>query len=77
MDPKSVASLRTFTMLRHSQGRDLEAVDFDRQLLALDPNDVMTLNNLAWALSEELEQYDEALPLAEKALKLAPEILRP
>jgi tetratricopeptide (TPR) repeat protein len=72
-EPDSAVGLNMLGMLLHSQGRHVEAVDFDRRLLELDPTNVRTMNNLAWALSQALRQHEEALSLAEKALKLAPE----
>ena len=40
----------------------------------LDGNDVVSLNDLAWLLAEIRNKPDEALPLAEKAEKLAPQL---
>jgi len=73
IDPNSIGGLRVLAKLLHSQGRYSEAVEFYRRWLALAPNDVMVLNDLTWTLSEEMGQHEEALALAEKALKLAPE----
>jgi len=41
--------------------------------LSLDGNDVIALNDLAWILAEIRKRPDEALPLAVKAERLAPQ----
>jgi len=72
-DPNSIDALRMLAVLLQTQGRDSEAAELNRRLLEFDPNDVVATNNLAWILSEEMRQHEEALALAQKALKLAPE----
>jgi tetratricopeptide (TPR) repeat protein len=60
-------------MLRHFQGR-IEPSRFDdeiriyRELLQSEPDNIVYLNNLAWALSEYAEQPGEALELIDRAL---------
>ena len=44
-----------------------------RRLLTQTPDDVEVLNNLAYMLANDVDRPDEALPLAERAAKLAPE----
>ena len=53
-------------------GRTAEATALNRKVLELDPNNIVALNNLAWALCEQNGQYQEALELADKGLKIAP-----
>ena len=60
-------------MLRHFQGqtdpsRFDEEIRIYRQLLQSEPDNVVYLNNLAWALSEYSEQPQEALELIDRAL---------
>ena len=43
-----------------------------RDLLALEPDDIRALNDLAWILQKHKQQYTEALELADKGLRLAP-----
>ncbi len=50
-----------------------KAAEAYRRALAINGNDVVTLNNLAWHISEVRKKPDEALPLATKAQQLAPE----
>lgn len=48
------------------------AADRYRKVLAVDPNQAIALNNLAYILSEHQGKPQEALPLAERAYRLAP-----
>lgn len=50
-----------------------EAVTRYRAVIAADPNNVIAYNNLAYRLSERKE-LAEALPLAERAYRLAPQL---
>ena len=50
------------------------AMEHYRKALALDPKDAASLNNLAWILSEDPKKLDEALPLATRAVEIAPGI---
>ncbi|MEW4569395.1 tetratricopeptide repeat protein [Tautonia sp. JC769] len=71
-------------MLRHFQGR-VDPGRFDdeiriyRELLQSEPDNIVYLNNLAWALSEYAEQPAEGLELIDRALATldvrAPELL--
>jgi tetratricopeptide (TPR) repeat protein len=53
-----------------SAGQSERAIESYRQALTLNANDVSSLNNLAWLLSEFRKRPDEALPLATKAVEL-------
>jgi len=50
-----------------------QAVDFNKKGLELSPNDLGLLNNCAYIMAERLKQYSDALPLAERAMGLAPD----
>jgi len=54
-------------------GQNDRAEESYRRALRLDGNDVVSLNDLAWILVEIREKPDEALPLAVKAGRLAPQ----
>jgi tetratricopeptide (TPR) repeat protein len=71
--PKSVPGLMLLAMLMQNSGRNEESMALNRRVLEVDPNNVVALNNLAWALCEEQGQYQEALQLAEKGLRMMPE----
>lgn len=71
-NPKSIAAISVLAMLTQQTGRNEQAAALNRKILELDPNSIMALNNLAWILCEDDNQYKEALELANKGLKVAP-----
>ncbi len=75
-NPQSLSTLMLLSMLMQDAGRNEESARLNRKILASDPNSVIAMNNLAWMLCEEEnrpEQYQEAVALAEKGLKIAPD----
>jgi tetratricopeptide (TPR) repeat protein len=56
-------------------GRTEEYIGFARKVLEQEPNDLVTLNNLAWSLCEDKRQYEEALALAERGLRIMPKYM--
>jgi tetratricopeptide (TPR) repeat protein len=74
-DPSSAAALRVFALLTQKLGRVDESISFARKALEREPNDLVVLNNLAWALCEDKGQYQEALALADRGLRVAPEYI--
>jgi tetratricopeptide (TPR) repeat protein len=56
-------------MVRHLQGNYEDEVRLYRELLSEDPKNDLYRNNLAWALSEGLNQPDEALELIEESIR--------
>ena len=66
------AAHRGLAQVQASQGLTDRAIEQYRKALALQDNDPITLNNLAWLLLESKNQPDEALPLATKAYQIAP-----
>ncbi len=76
-DPKMPAYLRQLTFKAMSralggQGKVADAVDWARQGSAQFPEDVELLNNAAYMLAKDLKKPEEALELAQRAAKLAP-----
>jgi tetratricopeptide (TPR) repeat protein len=71
--PESVDALHRLAMLAQATGRGEESARLNRQVLELDPNDVVAMNNLAWFLCEDQRQYQEALNLASRGLTLVPD----
>jgi len=53
-------------------GQPDRAIENYRRALAVNGDDVISLNNLAWLLTDSQKKPEEALPLATKAEKLAP-----
>jgi tetratricopeptide (TPR) repeat protein len=62
-EPESSDLMVMTAFLRHSQGRYREEVELYRAAEERRPTNRIFLNNLAWTLSEELNQPSEALPL--------------
>jgi tetratricopeptide (TPR) repeat protein len=74
--PHSTPTLMLLSMMMQDAGRNEESVRLNRTILQLDPNNVIAVNNLAWVLCEDENrpsQYQEALALAEKGLKIVPD----
>jgi tetratricopeptide (TPR) repeat protein len=71
-DPKGVAVRTVAAMLSHSTNELEDAKRRYREILELDGNAAVAANNLAWILSEEGRDLDEALRLAERAAAAAP-----
>ncbi|HTQ55329.1 MAG TPA: tetratricopeptide repeat protein [Bryobacteraceae bacterium] len=49
-----------------------QALDFFRKVVDADPSNVVALNNLAYLLATQTEQFDEALKYAQQVKELAP-----
>lgn len=76
-DPSKPAFIRQLTfkaMTRafSGQGKSAEAVEWARQGIAQFTDDVELLNNAAYILAKDLKKPEEALELAQRAAKLAP-----
>ncbi len=72
-DPNSAPVLKALAYLAANQGDYGDAVQLNRRLLEMEPSNAEFLNNLAWILSEHRQQYDEALELATRAIRLRPD----
>ena len=59
--PKDLPGLSQLAMVHHVNKRYKDEVDTYRKMLALNPPNVLFLNNMAWTLCEELNQPEEAL----------------
>ncbi len=71
-NPGDVSAWMQVGMLRDSLGRYEQAAQAYRKLLEVNPRFQPALNNLAYLLSEQFAQVDEALELAKRARELAP-----
>jgi tetratricopeptide (TPR) repeat protein len=72
LDPRLANAHRGAGQAHEGLGEAARAAEAYRRALALGGDDTIALNNLAWVLSEGLDRPDEALPLAERAVQLAP-----
>jgi len=67
--------VRTLAVLIQTQGRNDEAAEFYRRVIEIQPDDVVSLNNLAWIVCEYQGKHAEALEMAQRGLKLAPKYI--
>lgn len=75
-NPQSLPALMLLSMMMQDAGRNEESARLNRQILQIDPNNVIAMNNLAWVLCEEENPpalYQEAFALTEKGLRIVPD----
>jgi tetratricopeptide (TPR) repeat protein len=72
-NPNSAATMSALASLYLATGRLSEAAQLNQQILRVDPNNVIAMNNLAWALCEDQNRCRDALDIAERGLELAPQ----
>jgi tetratricopeptide (TPR) repeat protein len=73
--PEDVNVLSTLAMALDSTGQKTEARDAYEATLKLQPDHFVALNNLAFMLSQNKEDLDRALTLAQRAMQLQPQLL--
>jgi tetratricopeptide (TPR) repeat protein len=71
LEPSSDELLVMTAMVRHLQGRFQDEAAIYGELMKHRPEDYVVLNNLAWALSEGLNQPDKGLEFIDRLVKLA------
>jgi cellulose synthase operon protein C len=74
-NPKHDYGLYLLAVLLQNKGQNAEAIRLNRQALAIDSNNIIVMNNLAWLLCEngDPKQVAEALELARKGYKASPD----
>jgi uncharacterized protein (TIGR03790 family) len=70
--PEAPAILLALAQLEEADSHHDAAIDRYRRLIELQPENVVALNNLAYALAVHQKAPAEALPLAKRAVALAP-----
>ena len=70
--PGAASAQMQLAMMHEEDGERDEAIARYREVVKADPNNVIALNNLAFALSGRTGSLNEALPLARRAVALAP-----
>jgi len=73
LNPRALEAHRGLGQAYEALGDGQRAVQSYERALAIKPTDAVTLNNLAWVLSEMRKTPEQALPLAVKATLLAPD----
>jgi tetratricopeptide (TPR) repeat protein len=71
-DPNSPPAMNVLAMLLQNTDRSEEAAKLYERILKLQPDNVVAINNLAWALCEEQGKHQQALELAQRGLEIAP-----
>jgi len=71
-DPNSLPAMNALAMLLYKIGHPAEAAKLYQRILKLQPENVIIINNLAWTLCEEQGKHQQALELAQRGLKIAP-----
>jgi len=70
LDSRIDGAHRALGLLYDSAGESAKAVEQYKAVIAIAPNDLLVLNNLAYTLATKLNKTDEALRFAERAYKL-------
>jgi Tfp pilus assembly protein PilF len=71
LEPRLTIANRHLAAIYERRAEYDKAIAQYRAILAVEPENVLALNNLAYALAERQRQPQEALPLAEKAYRLS------
>jgi len=71
-DSNCTEAMSVLGMLLQMTGRSQESAGFYQQILALQPDNVTAINNLAWIMCEEQGKFQQALDLTERGLKISP-----
>jgi tetratricopeptide (TPR) repeat protein len=69
---KVSAELRLGLIEERPEGNAEAAIGHYRKVLELDPKNLTALNNLAYHLANDTQQFDEALKVAQQAKEIAP-----
>jgi tetratricopeptide (TPR) repeat protein len=72
LQPEAVVPLSTLALVLDAAGQTLEAEQTYRKVLALDSNNAVALNNLAFLLASHGGDLDQALAYAQQARQLLP-----
>jgi len=71
-DPDCTEAMIVLGILLQGTGRSEESAKLYERLLTLEPDNLIAINNLAWIICEEQGKYQQALELAQRGLKIAP-----
>jgi len=73
--PDSTEALCNLAILLQTAGHSSESADLYRKAISFEPYNAIAINNLAWILCEKEHKYQQALELAQRALKNPPPYL--
>ncbi len=74
-EPDFTEAMTDLAILLYTLGRPDEAVLHYQKALQLEPDNLIVINNLAWIMCEEQNKFQQALELAQRGLKIAPEFI--
>ena len=74
-EPDSTEAMTDFAILLYTVGRPDEAVLLYQRVHQFEPNNLIVINNLAWIMCEEQNKFQQALELAQRGLKIAPDFI--
>jgi len=74
-EPDSTEAITGLAILLYTVGRPDEAVLLYQRARQLEPDNLVVINNLAWIMCEEQKKFKQALELAQRGLKLAPDYI--
>jgi len=74
-DPDSTEAMTDFAILLYTIGRPDESVLLYQRVLEFEPDNLIVVNNLAWMMCEEQDKFQQALELAQRGLKMAPDYI--
>ncbi len=74
-NPDAPDSLQSMAVMYQMTGQNDKAVSMYERVQAIRPDDVITLNNLAWAYCQKEGMYQKALEMANRGLKTAPDYI--
>ena len=68
----SIDTMRVLAILLQISGQSEESSKLYQRIIELDPDNIISMNNLAWIMSEVQGKHQEALELAQRGLKINP-----
>jgi len=71
-NPDSIEAMSVLAIMLQMNGRPEESSTLYQRIIKLDPYNIISMNNLAWIMSEVQGKHQEALELAHRGLKIAP-----
>lgn len=73
--PGNLSAMNSLAVLLQTTGSITEAAEIYKEVLAVKPDFLIAVNNLAWIMCEEQGRYSQALELAQRGLRKAPEYI--
>ena len=71
-DSDCTEAMSALGILLQTTGRSAESAELYQRLLTHEPDNLIAINNLAWIMCEKQGKYRQALELAQRGLKIAP-----